>query len=94
MAKPIITEGDLATCNHVIFSRTPKSNLFFNGRRVARINIDTAGSTAGVILGSHNKRLFINGRRVSVKDDLIKYHDKHPHDDALTDTKNTGGMAG
>lgn len=95
-AKPIITEGDLATCNHVITSRTPQSNLFFNGRRVARINIDTAGTTAGVILGSHNKRIFINGRRVSVKDDLIADHGKDEHDEgvAFTDTNNTGGIAG
>jgi len=90
-AKPIITEGDLATCDHVIFSKTPKSNLFFNGRRVARINIDTAG---GLILGSHNKRIFINGRRVSVKDDLIEDHGDDEHNAPLTDTNNTGGIAG
>ena len=87
MAKSVIKKGDLATCNHPIVIQVPKSNLFLNGKRVARVSIDKAGG--GVIIGSHTKNIFINGVRVSLQNDLIESHDKSPHKSAKTKTKLT-----
>lgn len=66
--------GDKASCfSH---AATGSCNVFINGYRVSRINIDTAG---GLIVGPGCPTIFAEGSQISLDGDLVATHGLPPH---------------
>ena len=81
-------EGDAATCGD---TNTGSSDVFINGRGVARVGLDSAG---GTINGPGSPTVFANGANVSLPGDGIAGHGIPPHDAPVTANPSTDVFAG